>query len=88
MEIIDYKLIFICSLEVVGFIQVLKNFMPEKFPKWLYAVFMCVLSPIFCAVYIYCPPFITYSIMTICVSQLGYEEIIQSIKKIVSRGSE
>lgn len=85
---LDYKQIITSSIEVVGIIQVLKNFMPDKFPKWVYAVFMIVLSPIFCAIYTYCPPFITYSVITICVSQLGYEEIVQSIKKIIARGSE
>lgn len=84
----DYKNIVMAAIETVGIIQVIKNFIPEKFPKWLYAVIMCILAPVFCVVGSYCPPIVSASIMTICVSQLGYEEIIQSIKKLVSKGTE
>lgn len=83
----DIQLITTSAIETVGIIQILKNFMPEKFPKWLYAVFMCILSPVFCIIGTYCPQLVTTSIITICVSQLGYETILQSIKKIIDKGA-
>lgn len=84
----DVNLITTSAIETVGIIQILKNFLPEKFPKWLYAIFMCVLAPLFCLIGQYCPQIVTTSILTICVSQLGYETILQTIKKLISKGSE
>lgn len=81
----DIETITQSAIMTVGIVQVLKNFMPEKTPTWVYSVLMIVLSFVFVAVSMFAPKWIATGIITVCVAQLGYEGIIQTIKKMVSK---
>lgn len=81
----DIETITQSAIMTVGIVQVLKNFMPEKTPTWIYSVLMIVLSAVFVLISMFAPKWIATSVITICVAQLGYEGIIQTIKKMVSK---
>lgn len=81
----DIETITKASIMTVGIVQVLKNFMPEKVPTWIYSILMIALSFAFTFVSLFAPVWVATGIITVCVSQLGYEGIIQTIKKMVSK---
>lgn len=76
------------SIMTVGIVQVLKNFMPEKTPTWVYSVLMIVLAFGFVAITMFAPKWIATGIITVCVAQLGYEGIIQTIKKMAGKSGD
>lgn len=87
LEYIQWQLIVTCSVEVVGIIQILKNFLPKSVPAWIYAVAMAVTSIVVTLAAVYLPSIVTVIILVACCSQLGYETIIQTFKKLASKAS-
>lgn len=81
----DLSIISIASVETVGFIQVLKNFLPEKTPTWIYSVVMVLFAVLFSVISTYCPKVVTTALLTICLSQIGYETILQTVKKLAGK---
>lgn len=84
----DLSIISIAAVETVGFIQIIKNFLPEKTPTWIYSIIMLVLAVAFSFISTYAPKVITTALLTVCVSQIGYETILQTIKKIAAKIGE
>lgn len=80
----NLELITQASLETVGTVQVLKNFLPESFPKKLWAVIMPILAVGFTLVETYLSSIIGTCILVVCCSQIGYESILQTLKKLGS----
>lgn len=84
----DVETITIAAIETVGVVQIVKNFMPSWFPKSLYSVIMILLSGLFVYVCVNLPGWVTTSVLTCCVAQIGYEGILQTIKRIANQGNK
>lgn len=76
----DLTLVTYAAIQAVGFLQIIKNFLPKSFPTWIYAIMMMILSALFTLVNVFLPPVVSSIFMTICISQLGYETILQTVK--------
>ena len=73
------NIIFIV-FSVVGIIQFLKGFLTVK-QTWVWALVQIVLCFAFAAVWQMLPSWIATAIVSLSMSQIGYETIIQNIKK-------
>jgi len=65
---------------VVGIIQFLKGFIIIK-QTWVWALIQIILCFVFAAVWQLLPSWIATAIVSLSMSQIGYETIIQNIKK-------
>lgn len=78
------KVVLIASLETVGLMEVFKKFV--KFNKtWLYTLLMLPLAFICALAYTYLPSVITAGILTVCVSQMFYKNVLQAFEGIVKK---
>ena len=73
------NIIFIV-FSVVGIIQFLKGFLTVK-QTWVWALVQIVLCFAFAAVWQMLPSWVSTAIVSLSVSQIGYETVVQSIKK-------
>jgi len=73
------NIIFIV-FSVVGIIQFLKGFLTVK-QTWVWALVQIVLCFAFAAVWQMLPSWVSTAIVSLSMSQIGYETIIQNIKK-------
>ena len=89
MDIMNYlQSAIIAAITLVGIVQFLKNWIPESFPKKLYTVVFAVVT---CGVTIassYLPESITNGLLALSVGQLGYENIIQLVNKVIGKISD
>lgn len=75
------------SFATVGIIETVKNFLKTD-KKWIYALIMIPFSVLCFLASIKCPPYVIGSILTIGITQLCYDTIIQTMKNIVNKISE
>lgn len=78
------KIVIIAAVETVGLIEVLKKFV--KFKKgWKYTLIMIPLAFICSYIYLYVPIAVTAGILTVCVSQLFYKNVLQALEGLVKK---
>jgi hypothetical protein len=77
------KQIAVVAFETVGVIELLKNWL--KIPLKFYSLLLIPAALTFGFVYAKLPPWATVSIMATAACQLGYDIILQGLKKIISR---
>lgn len=86
MDIMNYlQSAIIAAITSVGIVQFLKNWIPESFPKKLYTVIFAVVT---CGVTIassYLPESVSNGLLALSVGQLGYENIIQLVNKVIGK---
>lgn len=79
------ELVIKLALIVVGVTQWTKSFAKSpKIPTWVWAIVMAVLA-VLVIIFEYFCPVVNLVLMVICVSQLGYEYIIQTAKMLFTR---
>lgn len=84
IELFDWQLHVKLAVIVVGVTQWVKSlFQKIKIPTFVWAIFMSLLAVGVVFAEQYCP-IINVILLVICISQLGYEFILQNIKRIVS----
>ena len=84
-ELFDVQMIAKLAVTVVGVTQWVKSlFNKFNIPTWVWAIVMSALAVgvVFAEQYL---PVINTILLVICASQLGYEFIVQNIKKIFER---
>lgn len=83
----NWETIMLVAFGVIGVIQYAKGFLP-KAPHWVWAVAQPTLCIALGAAYTYLPSWIIYGITALALSQIGYETIIQTIKKKIDGGKQ
>ncbi|MFW6312256.1 MAG: hypothetical protein ACOC2N_00025 [Spirochaetota bacterium] len=71
---------------VVGLIEYVKGFAKDA-PSWIWRVAVVPLSLLVALSVEYLPPFVVVALVIIAAAQLGYEVIVESVRKRL-RGSE
>jgi hypothetical protein len=77
---IDWTLVAYIALTSVGVIQFAKGLAPYA-PWWVWAISLAAASIGLGAVAAYLPPWVAMAILGLAVAQIGYETIVQLIKK-------
>ena len=78
----------VAAITSVGIVQFLKNWIPESFPKKLYTVVFAVVVCGATIVSSYLPESVSDVLLTLSVGQLGYENIIQLVNKVIGKISD
>ena len=86
MDKLDWQQIALVAFGVIGVIQYLKGYLP-KASGLVWAILQPVLCIGFGAAYSLLPTWVTYGITALSLSQIGYETIIQAIKKKIEAGA-
>lgn len=81
------KNVIMASFATVGIIETVKNFLKTE-RKWIYALIMIPFSVLCFFIAVKCPSWVIGGILTIGVTQLCYDTIIQTIKNMVKKISE
>jgi drug/metabolite transporter (DMT)-like permease len=81
-EKMDWMKVLAIAVSAVGLIQLAKGIFKDL-PTWIWAVALIPVSVASAAVFFYLPPFIGAALLAVTVGQLGYENIIQPIKKLI-----
>lgn len=72
----------------VGIVQFAKNWIPETFPKKGYTfVFAGVVAAV-SVVSSFCPAEVVNALLTLAVGQIGYENLIQVVQKVIGKLTE
>ena len=79
-----FFMIGISAMSTVGLIEVLKNFFKPKQSK-IWTLVMIPLALASCLVYIYLPIWVMAGILTVCACQIGWDIILKTFEKIISR---
>ena len=82
MKVIEvtWVLVLMGAVIVVGIMQWLKTFLKEK-PSWMWGAISLVLSFAVAAVMQFLPSWILLGMLVMSVGQLGYENIIQLVRR-------
>jgi len=86
MDKLDWQQIALVAFGVIGVIQYLKGYLP-KAPSIVWALIQPVLCLGFGAAYSLLPSWVTYGVTALALSQIGYETIVQAIKKKIEGGA-
>lgn len=86
-KVMDWMRILAITVATVGLIQLSKNItLLDKSPKWVFAIGLIPVAIACSAVFFYLPPFIGAALLVVALGQLGYEVIIQAVKKLTGVG--
>ena len=89
MEIMNYlQSAIISAITAVGLVQFVKNWIPESFPKKLYTLVFALATFGVTMVSAYLPESVSAALLTLAVGQLGYENIIQLVNKVIGKIAE
>lgn len=80
------KNVVVASFATVGLIETLKNFIKTD-KKWVYALIMVPMSVGCFAVCVLCPSWVIGGLLTVGVTQLCYQTIVQTFNSIVKNVS-
>jgi hypothetical protein len=79
----DWMRILAITVATVGLLQLAKNIpLTVKWPTWSFALALIPVAVLCAAVFFYLPPFIGAALLVVALGQLGYETIIQVVKKL------
>lgn len=79
----DWTKVLMTAIAAVGLIQYLKGFVKDKIPSWGYGVALPVVCVGCAAVMFLLPLWIGVGLLALTIAQLGYETLIQVVKKYV-----
>lgn len=65
------------GVAIVGILQWIKGLAPKTWPAWLYAIAV----PVLAAGWSVAPPWAQQAAGVLAISQIGYETIIQTVKR-------
>lgn len=89
MDIMGYlQSAIVSAITAVGLVQFVKNWIPESFPKKLYTFVFALATLGVTMASAYLPESVSASLLTFAVGQLGYENIVQLINKIIGKITE
>lgn len=75
----------ILAITAVGLVQFIKNWIPENFPKKLYTLIFALTTFGVTMASAYLPESVSAGLLTLSVGQLGYDNIIQLVNKVISK---
>lgn len=75
----------LAAITAVGLVQFIKNWIPETFPKKLYTIIFAVATFGVTVASAYLPESVMNGLLTLSVGQLGYENIIQLVNKVIGK---
>ena len=86
MDIMGYlQTAIISAITAVGLVQFIENWIPENFPKKLYTLIFAFTTFGVTMASAYLPESVSAGLLTLSVGQLGYENIIQLVNKVISK---
>lgn len=83
MDFADFGTWLAGGVATVGILQWIKGLAPKTWPAWLYALAALVLA----AGWAVAPPWARQAAGVLAVSQIGYETIIQTVKRKLGGGA-
>ena len=83
---IDWSLILLGAVIVVGLLQALKNVSKVKaWPAWAWTSLTAGASVLAAVVVYFLPPWINLCFLVFAVAQLGYENVVKLIGRIIDK---
>jgi len=76
----NWETIAFVAFSAIGVIQYVKGLVKEV-PGWVWALVQPALCLILAAAWTYMPAWVAQGILALAISQIGYETIIQTVKK-------
>lgn len=81
------KNVFIASFATVGIVETAKNFIKTE-KKWIYALVMIPMAIGCYAASVLAPSWVIGGLLTVGVTQLGYQTIVQVLNNFIKKFSE
>ena len=83
---LDFVLVFAVVFTTMGFIQYAKGFLKDL-PSWFWGLMLPAGCIVISAAFLFLPTFVVVALLAMALSQLGYENIIQVVKRWIQKST-